>query len=180
MQERAVIPGAKGRTVAVVGRAGSLLGAGQGPAIDACDLVVRVNWLLPVSGPPEHVGSRTDIVYAAASGRDIHAAAKKAGASVVVVNRSLRKRLRSGRLRPTTGVVACYDALRSGAAQVRAFGFDFYRTGYAERSGHASGRRVLSGTLKWRHDPALDRRLMLALLADPRFHPDAVLREALA
>lgn len=50
----------KGKTVALVGPAGYLKSVGKD--IDAHDVVVRVNHILPVL-PPADYGSRTDVLY---------------------------------------------------------------------------------------------------------------------
>lgn len=173
-----MIPQASGKRVAVVGRAASLIGSGCGPQIDACELVVRVNWVLPLQSAPEDIGSRTDLIYSAVGGADIRTAADRAGVPYVIVRRRLRKRLRSGLRRPTTGVVAIYDLLKSGARAVHAFGFDCYRTLYAE--GNERTMQRLPSALRWRHDDELDRALLRRLLPDPRFHPDRILRDALS
>jgi hypothetical protein len=177
-----VIPGVAGRIVAVVGRAASILVSGAGPEIDACDVVVRVNWMLPLSGPVEHVGRRTDVLYFCAGCLGQSQAALEQGVRTVRVDKQLRKRIakESGFdyrfWRPTTGVVAIYDALESGARAVRAFGFDLYRSGYAEAAPPWAGTR----TLKWRHSKEQDRVLLQRLVRDPRVSFDRALTEALA
>lgn len=168
----------RGRTVAVVGRAASLSGSGNGEAIDACDVVVRVNWSLPVEGDPADVGTRTDVLYYCAGCNGQKAAAQGAGVRAVKVDKALRKAIAHmpAKVRPTTGVVAVFDALASGAATVLAFGFDLYATSYVAPAPPWSGHKVA----RWRHDMREDRRLLRSLLADPRFVPDAILRKALA
>lgn len=176
-----MIPEASGKRVAVVGRASGLGTSGQGAAIDACDLVVRVNWVLPLISAPEHIGSRTDVIYHAVSGKEVKAAAVAAGVPLVQVDRRFRKRLARIRrgYRPTSGIVAIFDALRCGAAAVHAFGFDFYATGYVEPGDTGAGRRVRKRPLKWKHDAPTDLKLTRRLLAEPRFHPDPVMLEIL-
>lgn len=173
-----------GRTVAIVGRAASLHGSWNGAAIDACDVVVRVNWMLPPAGDPADVGSRTDILYHALGATHEPRAAKKARIRAIPVDHRLRKRLAKGsnfdwRLhRPTTGTVAVFDALEAGAAEVCVFGVDFYATGYVTATPPKTEAREV--TWAWTHNMDQDRALLRELLAsDHRFVPDAVLRSAL-
>ena len=54
----------RGRSVALVGRAGYLTGSALGAEIDAADVVVRVNWRLPIPRPQVvDTGARTDLIY---------------------------------------------------------------------------------------------------------------------
>lgn len=54
----------RGKNVIVVGPAGYLMDSGLGQWIDSFDVVVRLNWGVPVpEGLEQHVGSRTDILY---------------------------------------------------------------------------------------------------------------------
>lgn len=175
---RSVLECVRDKTVAIVGRAATLCGSRQGKAIDACDVVVRVNWMLPPEGLPHDIGSRTDVLYYCAGCTGQEAAAQRLGVPSVRVDKALRKRLssRPGAYRPTTGVVAVFDALESGAAEVRAFGIDFYRTGYAAPAPPWRGKRLP----RWRHDRDEDRQLLAGLLrTEPRFRPDPTLRVAL-
>jgi hypothetical protein len=175
-----MIAGVEGKVVAIVGRAGSLRGSGLGAEIDSADVVVRVNWTVPVSGD-EHVGHRTDIVYCCRGCSGQREAAREQGVQWVTVKSKYRKALarRVGdvkKYRPNTGTVAIFDALDSGAREVRVYGMDFYATA-----------NDIAPTLPpkgdpcwaWRHAPARDRKLVRSLLTDPRFRPDAVLRKAL-
>lgn len=173
----------EGKTVAVVGRAASLIGSGNGPAIDACEVVVRVNWTLPPAGDAADIGSRTDLLYHCAGCEEQSASAAAAGVPTQSVDRALRKKLAraSGasprQFRPTTGVVAIHHALQAGAEQVSAFGFDVYTTGYVD-TGPPPGPRPVG---QWQHSAGQERRLLRMLSErEPRFRPDATLIEALA
>lgn len=173
-----MMPGVAGETVAVVGRAASLIGSGNGRAIDACSVVVRVNWMLPVKGPKRDVGRRTDLLYYCGGCKGQRDAAKRLHVRRCAVDRKLRRELSRNpvEIRPTTGVVAIFDALRSGCREVRAFGFDFYSTGYASPAPAWQG----AGPTSWRHDPEEDRQALRQLLeSEPRFRPDAALAAAL-
>lgn len=147
----------QGRRVAVVGPSRSIVGSGLGKAIDAHDLVVRLNhgWPLP---EPLHtdLGRRMDILYHCCNGdrpvdrvfadggdrlrwacfekdRDtpaLLAACRRGGAStldVTPVYAALRRRLRTY---PNTGLVAIHHLLDSGAAGVAIFGMTFFREPY--------------------------------------------------
>lgn len=176
------IPGLEGRSVAVVGRAASMVRSGAGADIDAQDVVIRVNWMLPLAAPAVDVGARTNFVYYCGGCRAQANAALRHGATPIPVDRGFRKALAKGsRLshkiyRPNTGCVAIFHALASGAREVHAFGFDFYRSGYAAAAPPWKGKRAL----KWRHSPEEDRHLLMRLYAtDSRFLPDQTLRQAL-
>jgi hypothetical protein len=75
----------EGKSVSLVGRAASLIETGDGKRIDASELVVRVNWLLPHNCPPERVGSRTDLVIHVntSAGKKIRDAALKQGVNTL-------------------------------------------------------------------------------------------------
>jgi hypothetical protein len=177
-----MIPGLTGKVVAVVGRAASLIGSGSGAAIDACDVVVRVNWMLPLEGPAVDVGTRTDVVYFCAGCLGQRTAAQSRGVCAVAVDKKLRKRIAqtSGfdyRLfRPTTGVVAIYDAVQAGARMVRTFGFDLYRSGYATPAPPWMGKSVK----KWQHSKEQDLVLLRRLRTTPRVTLDPVLLRSIA
>jgi hypothetical protein len=175
-----MMPGASGKAVAIVGRAASLIGSGNGAAIDACDYVVRVNWMVPLEGPPEDVGTRTGLIYYCRGCHGQKDAADVAGVPRLRVDKKLRKRIsrRPRKVRPTTGVVAIYDALRSGARRVHAFGFDFYASAYAAPAPPWMGKP--ENIKPWVHDAGEDRRMLKTLLqSERRFRPDPTLRRAL-
>lgn len=174
-----------GRKVAIVGRAGSLLRTKSGRQIDAADVVIRVNWVLPI--PPEqvpHVGARTDLLYHCKRARTARRTAQKMGIPTWRVRGKARRRAaqrhfqKSQKLRPTTGFMAMIAVLTAGAAEVCLFGFDFFR------SGHVQDREPdgddYSRPLAWLHSPTEERRAMKNLIArEPRLKPDRILREAL-
>jgi hypothetical protein len=175
-----MMPDAKGKTVAIVGRAASLIGAGNGAAIDACDYVVRVNWMVPLEGDPKDIGTRTDLIYYCLGCHGQKDAADAAGVPRRHVDKKLRKRIakKPKKVRPTTGVVAIYDALRSGARRVHAFGFDFYASAYAAPATPWMGKP--ESLKRWSHDAGEDRRMLRTLLqSERRFRPDPTLRRAL-
>ena len=53
----------KGKSIALVGPAGSLAGSGSGPEIDSHDLVARVKSFQHPPAAAKDLGSRTDLVY---------------------------------------------------------------------------------------------------------------------
>ena len=173
------------RVVAVVGRAGSLLRAENGAEIDAADVVVRINWVLPI--PPEqeiHAGSRTDLMFHCKRARAATLSAKRAGVPTYRVRGKARRRAakrhfrNAVRLRPTTGFMAILSVLTHGAREVRLYGFDFFR------SGHVQDREPdgddYSKPLAWLHSPQEERRAMKNLIArEQRLVPDKILQEAL-
>jgi hypothetical protein len=181
----------RGRRVAVVGRAASILGSGHGPQIDGFDLVVRINALLPLDPSlAADIGTRTDVVYHCLGCRDVAAVAQQLGVSTVRVDARYREELAPGSgfpamlYRPFTGTVAIFDVLRHGAAAVWAAGMDLGATGHSVAG---SRQRWRDGAftfpekrIRWCHDPAGDRVLLAKLAAaDPRFTCDAALAAVL-
>jgi hypothetical protein len=179
----------KGKRVALVGRAGSILGTGAGPKIDAADVVVRVNWLmLPI--PDEYapdVGTRTDLVYTCMVCATARRTAEANGIPWKRASGGRRARI-SARLFPkkqvfriSTGCLAAVDLLRAGAKSVHLHGFDLMKSEhYQERTpdgNNPNGSR--SG--RWVHNWELERRAWLKLLKKHRGRlvPDRVFREAL-
>jgi len=174
----------EGKRVAIVGRAGSILGTGHGAAIDAADLVVRINWVLPI--PPEQaadVGTRTDLVYHCRRARTARTTAKDLGVSTLRVSGKLRKAAakkyfkRPKAFRPTTGLMAALEALAGGASEVALYGFDCFRSGHVQEREPAGDD--YSGPLGWAHNPEEERLIWRRLFRKaPRLKPDHVFRAA--
>lgn len=172
--------------MAVVGRAGSLLRSQNGPAIDDHDVVIRVNWVLPI--PAEqvpHTGQRTDFLIHCKRAQASKRSAVELGIPTYRIRGKDRRRAaerhfdNSSALRPTTGMMAILKSYGWGAASVSAFGFDFFR------SGHVQDREPdgddYSKPLAWAHSPEEERKAFqrLAKKFKGRFIPDAILKEAL-
>lgn len=175
----------KGKTVAVVGRAGSIIGTGNGPAIDAADVVIRINWVLPLEADQApDVGTRTDLVYHCKRARTARATAEGLGVPTHRIRGKRRKRAgqrhfkRPAKFRPTTGLMCVLDCLGYGALEIRAFGFDVFRSGHVqEREPEGDD---YTRPLGWAHSPEEERRAWKRLIRrNKRFKPDAVMLEAL-
>lgn len=164
----AFVSAVKGRSVAIVGGARSLLEHGDGAAIDECDVVIRVNWPRDHDADPARAGARTDWHYRASGMRE-------EGPDIVRKPRELVRRLRKGfpTLTPRTGVVAVADVLELGAARVYVAGFDCYQTGHSVNP--RTKRKMARG-----HCNLLDHRLLQKLCCDDRAKVDAVLASVLA
>ena len=168
-----------GRRVALVGNARSLTERAEGAEIDGADLVVRINGA-PMPSPMSH-GTRTDWV-AMSMGVDRATLAARAPRRAIWMP-TTRKRLpwhvathpgfvlnpqgRNAELRamlgapPTTGLMLIDLLARSGMAETRLHGFDFFA------SASLSGRRTAKDVP---HDFAAERAFVEALLArDLRF-----------
>ncbi len=160
----------RGKSVAIVGKAPTLVGSRLGRHIDACQVVVRVNWLLPLKGDRRDIGSRTDVLYCHRSARKQRKSAKRINLRLPDLN--VRQSLigESPDYVPTTGLVAIFDALKQGARQVKAFGFNLY----APNSNR--GTSWESNSTGFPHDIEKDRLMLARLVAtEPRFMPDAAL-----
>ena len=175
-----------GKRVAIVGRAGSLLSSENGAAIDAADVVVRVNAVLPILPEHEvHIGTRTDLVYHCKRAKASRISAAKRGIPTWRVRGRARRYAaethftNSKRLRPTTGFMAIWAALQCGAAEVRLFGFDFFSSGhYQDREPDGDD---YSRPLAWMHSPSQERRAIKRLIKKHPglLIPDRVLKESL-
>jgi len=178
----------KGKRVAVVGRAGSILGTGHGPAIDAHPYVIRVNALLPL---PEDLapdlGARTDLVYTCLNCSTARVLADAAGVPFRRMSARRRKAVTrkhfapgvSG-IRASTGLVCVADVLRWGARRVDLYGFDLMRSEHwQERSpdGHdPSGKKDGSWVHDWEQEAQAWRRL---IAKSGRVRPDPIFRAVL-
>lgn len=169
-----------GKTVALVGNAKSLSQSRHGDAIDAADIVIRLNGA-PIPGPASH-GMRTDWIALSTPipaevlatrnparmlwmtrkrKRLTHALATRPG---FYLNRradwqALRDRLGGP---PTTGLMVIYLLARSRAARIDLYGFDFFAS--LSLSGSRTAAQVP-------HDFAAEKAFVEALLSrDSRFH----------
>jgi hypothetical protein len=175
----------KGKTVAIVGRAGSIMGTGHGAAIDSADIVIRINWLLPIpEDQAADVGTRTDLVYHCKRARTAKKNARDAGVATYRVSGKRRKReakrhFKRGRIfRPTTGMVCILETLRAGPHEIRLYGFDFFRSGHVQE--RMPETDDYSKPLKWDHNPEEERRALKRIICrNPSIIPDRVLKEAL-
>lgn len=175
----------EGKTVAIVGRAGSLLRNRNGKAIDSADVVIRINWVLPIpEDQAPYVGTRTDLVFHCKRARAARLTAEKFGVRTSRVRGKARRRAaerhfdNSRRFRPTTGFMAILGAITAGAHEIHLYGFDFFR------SGHVQDREPdgddYSKPLAWLHSPTEERKAMKRLLGRfPQVKPDKILEEAL-
>jgi hypothetical protein len=136
----------RGKTVALVGNARALAGTACGEAIDAHDIVIRMN-AAPGLGEDSH-GRRTDLLAASVPVERDALASK--GAKLILWMTQRRNKLplwmlQSGRLwfypaadhaalvsrvsaRPSTGIMVLDVMSRSPAASVTLFGFDFFQS----------------------------------------------------
>lgn len=178
----------EGKTVAIVGRAGSIVGTGNGPAIDAADVVIRVNWLLPTL--EEHLpdmGERTDLVYTCLRCKTARNLA--AVYHVPTARITARARLRASRhfapkrkdYRVSTGFLCAIECKRFGAARVNLYGFDMQRSEHVQErtpDGHnPKGNKART----WWHLWDVERRAWRKFIRKSRgvVVPDEILYEAL-
>lgn len=174
-----------GKTVALVGRAGSIVGTGRGPAIDSADVVVRINWVLPIEEDQvSDVGRRTDLVYHCRRARVATHTAKRLGVPTYRVKGPMRKKLaktffkRAKTFRPTTGFCGAVELLRSGASEVRLYGFDVFRSGHVQE--RDPGGFNAGSPLQWSHNPEMERAAWVRLIEkNGKLRPDPVMKKAL-
>lgn len=158
----------RGKSVALVGNARALAQGAQGPAIDAAQVVIRIN-RAPMPGPQSH-GTRTD--WLALAVRLGAADRARIGARRVLWMSPKRKRLdwrtatspgfylhplkdyaalrdRLG-APPTTGAMMIDLIARSDMARLDLYGFDFFAS--LSLSGHRRAEQVphdFSGESEW-------------------------------
>jgi hypothetical protein len=180
-----VIPRVEGRSVAVVGRADSLIGSGCGAEIDQAEVVVRVNWTLPLDlHLARDIGTRTDFVYHCLGiCEEPREAALREGVPALRLEGRYRRALTTHwgfipeEYQPNTGTVAILDALDSGArTPVRIYGMDFFASGHV-------GAELLPPAVpgwSWRHDPEKDRSIIARLEANGRVTLAGRIPEAMA
>lgn len=176
------IPSVRGKRVAIVGKAGSIIGSGEGKLIDSYDIVVRVNQKLPLD-PKLHpdMGSRTDILYTNHGISSTIQAAVKAQIATEKYNKEYRGRLsQRGGYTPFTGTVCIFQMLDRGASEVYVTGMDLY-SGDAVTPSAKNGRLKLSNKNSYAyHDPNGDKDMLRKLLeSDPRFKPSPKLLECI-
>ena len=149
----------RGRRVAIVGPADTLVGRGQGTLIDSYDIVVRINGLWPVRPTlVQDYGSRTDVLYHCCNGEAPIANLRVRGfetlqfvwyeinaespmlvelcrdrrVPVCCYDESRKALMRRLRTRPNTGTLAITHLLTTELAELHVTGFSFYSTRYYE------------------------------------------------
>ena len=174
----------EGKRVAIVGRAGSIVGTGNGPAIDAADVVIRINWLLPTL--PEHtpdMGERTDLVYTCSRCRTARRLAAEHGVRTHRISSGLRSNVsrqffpKRRDYRVTTGLLCAVQCVRYGAARVELYGFDLMRSEHVQErtpDGHnPKGNRKRTWWHLWKLEKRAWRRMLTnhpeVLIPDPVF-----------
>lgn len=190
-----------GRRVAIVGAARSLVGSGQGPAIDSHDVVIRINSRQVREKECQDAGSRTDLYYSGdmlleGSRREFQPlraefAARQTTWGVPTVHKSRQMWVDAQRYwdpidhasprnqgdpPPTgisTGVLAIFDCVLAGPSQIDIFGFD----GWASPDRYAApGREFGDVTPDYRDAEAVRLKI---LVEDYGVGPDMVLRRLL-
>jgi len=179
----------RGKRVAVVGRAGSIVGTGNGPAIDRADVVIRINWLLPIlDGQVADVGSRTDLVYTCVTCATARRLAEEGGIPWKTTTGRRRKRAtkkwfsrtRGGVIRATTGLTCVAEVLRYEPKEVRLYGFDLFRSAYFQERTPDGNSEAGKKDGSWVHDAELEARAWRKLIGvHPEVKPDPIFRSAL-
>lgn len=175
--QAALLESLAGKSLALVGNARSLAGAGA--AIEAADLVIRIN-RAPIPATESH-GRRTDLLALAtalspqdmtriAPGRVLWMSPKRKRLPWAVARSpgfylhplpDIARLAKTLGAPPTTGLMMIDLLSRSQAADIGLYGFDFFA------SLSLSGRRTATQVP---HDFAAERRFVEALVArDPRF-----------
>lgn len=185
----------KGKSVALIGRAASIHEHGDGARIDACDLVIRVNWLHPWEGDPGRIGARTDCIIRASTFPQLAQAAAQAGIPCwkkeweVGVAQAKRCGFDPARVNPRTGIHAIEMVLRRAPSSVYLAGYDLYQSGNAtntaKKEAKAAARRKArkrAGRVVRKHCDAADEAILRDLLRRYQdcIEIDAVLRERLS
>lgn len=169
-----------GQSVALVGRAASIHDHGDGARIDACDRVVRVNWLPPWEGDPARIGARTDAIIHAWGFPGLGDVARAHGwvgwRKCRETGRRLARSVDRAGVTPRTGVTALAMVLEAGAASVYVTGYDLYSSGSAT----AHAKRPRRPGRRSRHSNDTDWLILRSLTADPRVTCDPILTRALA
>ena len=174
----------RGKRVAIVGGAASIHEHGDGALIDAHDVVIRVNWALPLRGDPKRIGTRTDVMLHPHSARELpknaienHVAPwrkdDELGYALAVQHGFSRK------TNPRTGVTAVAMVARAGAQSIYLTGYDFYASGAATRHLPDAHMKRVSGATGG-HDIRADRVILRSLVIEHGCSVDGVLALALA
>lgn len=129
-----------GKSVSLVGRAASILEHGDGKRIDSSDVVVRVNWMLPLEQDPTRVGTRTDvIIHADLSRVKVREAAAQHGC--LAWNRDRQSPFEWARVNkfylskpPQAGILSLFMLQKVNVSKVYLTGYDFYTTGQATKN----------------------------------------------
>lgn len=131
----------KGKTVAIVGPAHSIIGTGQGELIDSHDIVIRFSHAVHIQHPPEDAGLKTDwIIVNGCVRRYIETHNLKPTAKIASISRDIvrdflyfRPHLdleteRTYRVIPLLGTPTIKFAHDAGSQSIYIAGFDFFRT----------------------------------------------------
>jgi hypothetical protein len=154
----------RGKSVAVVGRAASQSGTGEGSAVDSCDVVIRINTALPLStNTGVDYGEKTSLVYTCHGRPGLRRKANREGIPAEPYDKAFRASLSSpDGYTPFTGTVAVFEVLRRGAARVFVTGMDLYAGPSATgRGGHL---QLSHSNAHAFHDPNRDKALLKDLL----------------
>ena len=125
----------KGKRVAVVGNAESIIGSGQGEKIDSYDIVIRINLRFPKEEEYKDVGKRTDINYIGhwlwhdepsfmQYKEEFGSRGTVKGIPTFEKDGFIMGLLNCG----LTGVICLYDCLHSECGELGVFGFDCLHT----------------------------------------------------
>lgn len=173
----------EGRSVAIVGRAKSLIGSGEGALIDSYDVVVRVNARLPLNPAlAADTGLRTSLVYHCRKCGPARTSASNVNVPTETYDKDFRASLSDPETgyTPFTGTVCIFQMLARGASKIYATGMDLY---VGPPDNNNGGRLRLSERNSWSyHDPNMDRLLLRELWQrqPDRFIPSPTLAKCLS
>jgi len=184
----------KGKNVAVVGNAISILGTQQGSAIDSHDIVIRLNLRFPRLEECEDVGAKTDLFYAGDVLKNYGLKNGDTYNGVIAFdkNRKLGQRMQNkwhllnpkslynkdkvhyGNTTcyyPTSGQLCICDCIIHGASIIYVYGFDCWNTGdrYSDKI-PATG---------WTVGRIIETKRMRILIEDYNIIPDKKLSEVI-
>lgn len=186
----------KDKKIAIVGSADSLNNYQHGAEIDSADLIVRMSHsALGKNKPIASWGSKTDVVVlnTAAYRNFLKTPSLDSDADVYYLLSfgkflppTYQKQIPDPRnptksldVHPMLGTILTYYSLEAGAAEVRVYGMDFFRTSdpFAARRGAPCTIRY-SGEKKCHHH-LMDEDFLREYLDHPNFFPDPLLRSIL-